>query len=130
MTDLHDSIKSDVLNEFDQMGDDIIDYYRDSLDELINDAIAKVEGYLNRKFPICYQIIEYFDNCGNEKSLELIKDNDTDAMLANGSYHTTLDFLYGMLEDNLGYLIACGMLGHGRGLWELFDSFPCLNTLV
>ena len=132
MSVLHDSIKDDVLNELDQFclsGDEIADYYRDSLDRLVNDAIAKVEKYLNANFPGS-SLIDYFNNCGNEKSLELIKDWDFNAMLTNGTYDSPLEYLYSALEDNLGYMIACGLLGHGRGLWELFDNFPCLNTLV
>jgi hypothetical protein len=132
MATLHDEIKASVINELDQFcmsGDTTVDYYRDSLDSLVDDAIAKVEKYLNDNYPGS-SLIDYFNNCGNEKSLELVKDWDFNAMLANGTYESPLDWLYGMLEDNLPYMIACGMLGNGRGLWELFDSFPQLNTLV
>jgi hypothetical protein len=128
-----DTIKDDVLQELENFcnsGDDIINYYLDDLDRLVNDAIAKVEQYLDQNFTPGHSLIDYFETCGSEKSLDLIKDWDTNTMLANGTYSTALTYLHGMMEDNLGYMIACGLLGHGRGLWELFDNFPQLNTLV
>jgi hypothetical protein len=131
MSVLHDGIKVFVINELDQFclsGDEIVDYYRDDLDRLVLAAIAKVEKYLNDNYPGS-SLIDYFNSCGNEKSLELVKDWDFNAMVC-GTYDSPLDYLYGMMEDNLPYLIACGLLGHGRGLWELFDNFPCLNTLI
>lgn len=128
-----EAVKDDILRELDQFcdsGDDIVNYYRDNLDSLIENAIATVEQYLDQNFTPGYMLIDHFEACGSEKSLDLIKNWDTNAMLSNGTYSTALTYLHGMLEDNLGYLIACGLLGHGRGLWELFDNFPCLNTLI
>jgi hypothetical protein len=135
MSVLHDSIKDDVLNEleqFEQSGDTTIAYYRDLgiLDRNVMSAIQKVDTYLTQRFPNRYDILDYMSNLESHRSSDLIKDWDFNAMLANGSYDSPLDWLYGMLEDNLPYMIACGLLGYGRGLWELFDNFPCLHTLV
>ncbi len=135
MTVLHDTIKDDVLNELEQFettGDTVVTYYRDLdiLDRNVMDAITKVDTYLTQQFPNHYDILEYLNNLESHRSSDLIKDWDFNAMLANGTYTSALDYLYSAMEDNLPYMIACGLLGHGRGLWELFDNFPCLNTLV
>jgi len=135
MTVLHDTIKDDVLNELEQFentGDTVVTYYRDLeiLDRLVIDAIVKVDTYLSQRFSNHYDILEYLNNLESHRSSDLIKDWDFNAMLANGTYTSALEYLYSAMEDNMGYMIACGLLGHGRGLWELFDNFPCLNTLV
>ena len=136
MSVLHDCIKDDVLNELDQFcllsGDTVINYYQDLgiLDRNVISAIEKVDTYLTQQFPIASDIIDYLSNLESHRSSDLIKDWDFNAMLANGTYTSALEYLYSAMENNLAYMIACGLLGHGRGLWELFDNFPCLNTLV
>ncbi len=135
MSVLHDEIKASVINELEQFetsGDTVITYYRDLgiLDRNVMSAIEKVDKYLTQRFPDAYEIIDYLNNLESHRSSDLIKDWDFNAMLANGTYTSALEYLYSALEDNLGYTIACGLLGYGRGLWELFDNFPCLNTLV
>lgn len=122
-------LKSAIINELEQFeisGDETVTYYRDieQLESKVNDAIAKVEAYLNKFDP--WELYAYLAKPDSSKSTELIKEWDVD-------YESTiscLECLHLMMEDNLPYMIACGMLGHGRGLWELFDEFPCLNTLV
>ena len=132
MTVLHDTIKDDVLNELEQFGDTVVTYYQDlgMLDSLVMDAVLKVDTYLNQWFPNRYDILDYLNTLESHRSSDLIKDWDFNAMVCNGTYTSALDYLYSAMEDNLPYMIACGLLGHGRGLWELFDNFPCLNSLV
>ena len=129
MTVLHDTIKDDVLNELEQFettGDTVVTYYRDL--EILNrsamDAIVKVDKFLSKYDS--WELYSYLAKPDTSKSTELIKNWDVD-------YSATvspLECLSLMMEDNLPYMIACGLLGHGRGLWELFDNFPCLHTLV
>lgn len=126
------TLQAQVLNELQQYqmsGQDIIDYYQDNLERLVNDAIAKVETFINTHFKTSQDLWQYWNDAGNHLSLELIKQWCEDPTEYDGM--TTMEALEDMLDDNLANLIAQGMLGNGRGLWELFDQdFPCLNTLV
>jgi hypothetical protein len=111
----------------------IVGYYIDSLEEEIKGAIAKIEEYFVNNFGTFNALFDYLDTTANDgsKSTELILDWDFESILVNGTYTEFVEVLFCIFEDNLPYLLACGLLGAGRGLWEIFDKdFPDLNTLV
>lgn len=110
----------------------IVGYYFESLESKINEAIEKIESYCVFNFGTFNGLFDYLDNIANDgsKSTELIKDWDFEAIQCNGTYTAFVEVLYSVLEDYMPYMLACGLLGAGRGLWEIFDNFPDLNTLV
>lgn len=111
---------------------EIVGYYEDRLEALVIEAIEKVEAYCMEQFKTISGLFEFLNKAlyDGSKSMELVKDWDFPAMQANGSYIEFTETLFSIFEDNLPYLLACGLLGAGRGLWEVFDDFPCLNTII
>ena len=116
---MEDEVKSYLL----EMGTD--EDYPD-LDRKIEEAIEKVDTWLEARFPNAIALDLYFSGCGREKSLDLLKNGWGDG----GGGECPMHHLQHCMGDNLPLTIACGLVGDGRGLWEIFDEFPCLNTIV
>jgi hypothetical protein len=124
MTTLNERVLAQLAFE-----DPTIGIFYGNIDQLVDDAIAKVATFIYANFPTSKDLYDYWASAGNHLSLDRIETwpsdrDDVDAM-------TTLEALEYMLGDTLPYLIAHGLLGSGVGLWEMFDQdFPQLNTLV
>ena len=124
MTALKDSVLANLTTE-----DPTLAIFYPNVDQLVDDAIAKVVKFIYNNFPTSKDLYDYWATAGGHLSLDRIETwpsdrDDVDDM-------TTMEALEYMLGDSLPYLIAHGLLGSGVVLWELFDQeFPQLNTLV
>lgn len=120
---LHNTVRNWLI-EFEEDDPDscsILEYYERTLETLIDEAITKVKTFIAIQYPDSDALVDCL-----EKDRYRVEIESLDHLRGWDSWEA----LEEALGDTLPYLIAAGMLGHGVGLWEIFEDFPDLCCLI